>query len=74
MPLVVVDTSVSLPATLSEPGGLARKFMVLLAFGALKYRAEHLQLEGERPVQFTWKLSNPMPEELFEVARSVAVA
>ncbi|MFY9470369.1 MAG: hypothetical protein WAP37_09680 [Solirubrobacterales bacterium] len=45
MPLVVVDTSVSLPATLSEPGGLARKFMVLLAYGALTYREEHLNLE-----------------------------
>jgi predicted nucleic acid-binding protein len=45
VPLVVVDTSVSLPATLSEPGGLARKFMVLLAYGALTYREEHLNLE-----------------------------
>jgi predicted nucleic acid-binding protein len=44
MPVVVVDTSVSLPATLS-PGGLARKFWVLLAFGALTYEVEHRQLE-----------------------------
>jgi hypothetical protein len=29
---------------------------------------------GERPVAFTWRLSIPMPEELFEVARSVAAA
>jgi Domain of unknown function (DUF3427) len=29
---------------------------------------------GERPVAFTWKLPEPMPEELFEVARSVAAA
>jgi len=29
---------------------------------------------GERPVAFTWRLSRPMPEELFEVARSVAAA
>lgn len=28
--------------------------------------------EGERPVAFTWRLSFPMPEALFEVARSVA--
>ena len=29
---------------------------------------------GERPVAFTWRLSEPMPEALFEVARSVAAA
>lgn len=29
---------------------------------------------GERPVAFTWRLQTPMPEELFEVARSVAAA
>ncbi len=29
---------------------------------------------GERPVAFTWKLPEQMPEELFEVARSVAAA
>jgi hypothetical protein len=29
---------------------------------------------GERPVSFTWRLPVPMPEELFEIARSVAVA
>ena len=29
---------------------------------------------GERPVAFTWKLPEHMPEELFEVARSVAAA
>jgi hypothetical protein len=29
---------------------------------------------GERPVAFTWRLPVPMPEELFEVARSVAAA
>ncbi len=29
---------------------------------------------GERPVAFTWKLPEPMPEELFEIASSVAAA
>jgi hypothetical protein len=29
---------------------------------------------GERPVAFTWQLPKPMPEALFEVARSVAAA
>jgi len=29
---------------------------------------------GERPVAFTWRLPTPMPEELFEIARSVAAA
>jgi hypothetical protein len=29
---------------------------------------------GERPVAFTWRLPAPMPEAVFEVARSVAAA
>ena len=29
---------------------------------------------GERPVAFTWRLATPMPEELFEIARSLAAA
>ncbi len=29
---------------------------------------------SEQPVAFTWRLPEPMPEELFEVARSVAAA
>lgn len=44
MPFVVVDTSVSLPATLS-PGGMMRRFWIVLAFGALTYEIEHRQLE-----------------------------
>jgi len=36
--------------------------------------ATYVSHEGERPVAFTWKLHTPMPEELFEVARSVAAA
>jgi predicted nucleic acid-binding protein len=44
MPFVVVDTSVSLPATLSSTG-LARKFFVILAFGAITYEVEHRKLE-----------------------------
>jgi hypothetical protein len=44
MPYVVVDTSVSLPATLS-PGGLPRKFWIVLALGALTYEIEHRSLE-----------------------------
>ena len=39
-----MDTSVALPATLS-PRGMTRKFWLLLAVGALAYRAEHLRLE-----------------------------
>lgn len=46
MPLVVVDSSVALPATLS-PRGLARKFWVLLALGALTHREAHLRLDLE---------------------------
>jgi hypothetical protein len=30
--------------------------------------------EGERPVRFTWRLPQPMPEELFELAASVVAA
>ena len=44
MPLVVVDTSVSLPATLS-PQGMMRRFWVVLALGALTYEVEHGRLE-----------------------------
>ena len=44
MPNVVVDTSVSLPATLS-PGGARRKLWIVLAFGALTYEVEHGRLE-----------------------------
>jgi predicted nucleic acid-binding protein len=44
MPNVVVDTSVSLPATLS-PAGARRKLWVVLAFGALTYEVEHGRLE-----------------------------
>jgi hypothetical protein len=29
---------------------------------------------SERPVAFTWRLPVPMPQELFEIARSVAAA
>jgi hypothetical protein len=34
----------------------------------------YVEHRGERPVSFTWRLPRPMPEELFEVARSVAAA
>lgn len=44
MPNVVVDTSISLPATLS-PGGARRKLWVVLAFGALTYEVEHGRLD-----------------------------
>lgn len=44
MPFVVVDTSVSLPATLS-PRGMARKFWIILALGGLTYEVEHRRLE-----------------------------
>jgi superfamily II DNA or RNA helicase len=35
---------------------------------------EYVDHRGERPVAFTWRLPVPMPEELFEIARSVAAA
>lgn len=35
---------------------------------------DYVSHEGERPVAFTWRLRTPMPEELFEIARSVAAA
>jgi hypothetical protein len=50
MPFVVVDTSVSLPATLS-PRGLARKFWIILALGGLTYEVEHRQLELDELIQ-----------------------
>jgi hypothetical protein len=36
--------------------------------------ATYVEHRRERPVAFTWRLPAPMPEELFEVARSVAAA
>ena len=36
--------------------------------------ATYVDHQGERPVAFTWALADPMPEELFEAARSVAAA
>jgi superfamily II DNA or RNA helicase/HKD family nuclease len=35
---------------------------------------EYVDHRGERPVAFTWRLPTPMPEETFEIARSVAAA
>jgi superfamily II DNA or RNA helicase/HKD family nuclease len=34
----------------------------------------YVEHRGEKPVAFTWRLPIPMPEELFEIARSVAAA
>jgi hypothetical protein len=36
--------------------------------------ASYVDHQGERPVAFTWRLPAPMPQELFEIARSVAAA
>jgi hypothetical protein len=36
--------------------------------------ATYVNHRSERPVAFTWRLPVPMPEELFEIARSVAAA
>ena len=36
--------------------------------------ATYVSHQGERPVAFTWRLPAPMPEEMFELARSVAAA
>jgi hypothetical protein len=44
LPLVTVDTSVALPASL-RPRGLPRKLWVVLAFGGWAYEAEHRRLE-----------------------------
>lgn len=46
MPYVVMDTSISLPATLSA-AGMARKLWLLLALGALTYQIEHHRLALE---------------------------
>jgi hypothetical protein len=35
---------------------------------------EYVTHRGERPVAFTWRLPVPMPEEIFEIARSVSAA
>ena len=36
--------------------------------------ARYVASIGVRPVSFTWELETPMPEELFEAARSVGAA
>ena len=36
--------------------------------------ARYVESSGDRPVSFTWRLETPMPEDLFEVARTVAAA
>jgi superfamily II DNA or RNA helicase/HKD family nuclease len=36
--------------------------------------ARYVSSSGSRPVSFTWELDTPMPEELFESARTVAAA
>jgi hypothetical protein len=36
--------------------------------------AQYVSSTGSRPVSFTWALDVPMPEELFETARTVAAA
>lgn len=46
MPLVTIDTSVALPAALVA-GSHPRKLWVVLAYGALTYQAQHLQLDRQ---------------------------
>lgn len=46
MPLVTIDTSVALPAALSVRSH-PRKLWVVLAYGALTYQTQHLQLDRE---------------------------
>jgi hypothetical protein len=46
MPLLTIDTSVALPAALAA-GSHPRKLWVVLAYGALTYQAEHLQLDRD---------------------------
>lgn len=35
-------------------------------------RARYASASGDRPVSFTWELETPMPEHLFEIARTMA--
>jgi len=44
MALIVVDTSVALPAAL-RPNSVPRKLWVVLRYGALTYRVDHLRLD-----------------------------
>ncbi len=52
-------------ATKTDAAGITQPFTYL---GPVDYVSH----QGGRPVQFTWRLQRPMPEELFEVARAVA--
>jgi superfamily II DNA or RNA helicase/HKD family nuclease len=51
----------------SGPGGTTPPYTCL---GSARY----VESRGSRPVAFTWRLDAPMPEALFEHARSVAAA
>lgn len=46
MPQITIDTSVTLPAALVA-GSHPRKLWVVLAYGALTYQAQHLQLDRD---------------------------
>lgn len=46
MPLITLDTSVALPGAL-KPASLPRKLWVVLAYGVVTYRAEHLRLDRD---------------------------
>jgi hypothetical protein len=63
----VMSRPSSSPRAITFPELGTRPFTFL---GPVTY-VEH---RGERPVAFTWRLASPMPEELFEVARTVAAA
>ena len=55
----------------SYVSGSIRTWHAAVHISGPSFYVEHC---GERPVAFTWRLASAMPEELFEVARSVAAA
>jgi hypothetical protein len=74
VPLVTIDTSVALPAALAA-GSHPRKLWVVLAYGALSYQAQHLQLDRQLLADTAAHeggevRAGPVFEELVEIAES----
>jgi hypothetical protein len=61
MPLITVDTSVALPAAL-KPNSVPRKLWVILAYGALTYRADHLRLDRDELLALAAEVGGDVPE------------
>jgi hypothetical protein len=72
VPLVTIDTSIALPAALAATSH-PRKLWVVLAYGALTYQAQHLQLDRQLLAETAASEggdvhADPLFDELAEIA------